>query len=820
MFNLSLKLFWREVKSGQLSVMIIALLIAVTSVSCISLFTDRLQNALMLETQEFLGGDLKFDSSQELNSRVLSKISSKSLKISKAITFASMISSREYLQLSSVKAVDSFYPLVGTIELISFKSNEVVELKSAPNIASVWLDQRLIDLLKVRIGDSVEIGNASFLVSHILITEPDRGSSAFAFAPKAIINYNDLKKTGILQPGSRVRFSYLFLGDNTSVNFAKEQLNLAKEPGDQLTEIGSNQGSIGNAVKKSENFFILGGLLSVLMAAFTVGISSQKFARRHISYVAVLKSLGSNSLELKKLYILIFSELAIVSILIGLLFGWIIQDFFIYLLRDYFPINLPDASSKPFIISALTVIICLIGFSFPHIVKLLKISPVTILRKQRSFAPFSYSVYIAISLLAIFLLLLVYTENMTLSMIIFLTIGTVYIIGTACIYLIFFSKPAEGLRANNPMNLAWSELRRRKLSNSIQIISFAVAIGLSLIAFVVKTELVNSWEKSLPPESPNNFAININQIEISSLTNFLEKSEIKPNYFYPIANGRISKIQNSQASKNSSSSIDRTFNITWTKKLPEKNKITSGEWFDEKSTNGLSISEEIALRYTLKVGDKVKVNLADQSIETTIQSIRKVNWESFTPNFFVIGHPDLFGNTPSTYITSFYIPKNKGEVISKFMEKFRTVSLFSIESLIKQVKDIVDQVSRALEIIMFLTIISAIFLTIATIQDGFSLRIHQAAVLRTLGASNLLLRRSTFIEFSFIGIFAGLLASILAQLSLYFLETRIFDIEDPLLHLSLLYIGPLSGFFVIGFISLFLIRSVTQKSPKEILFKA
>ncbi|HIC27740.1 MAG TPA: hypothetical protein EYO81_05675, partial [Gammaproteobacteria bacterium] len=306
-YRLSLKLFWRELKSGQLIIMFFSLVLAVATVSSISLFTDRLEKALMMETQEFLGGDLKFESNDLIEDEAYEKIQKLNLKTSEMVQFASMLSSQGNLQLASIKAVDKNYPLVGEMELQSESFNEIV--KNPPRKGQVWLDRRLMDILDLQIGEMVSIGEADFSVSHIIITEPDRASNSFAFAAKAIINMEDLASTNVIQPGSRVRFASLYVGEKDEILLLKNILENAKQPGDDIREATDSNDSLGKAIERSGNFLLLGGLLAVLMAGFTVGISSQKFARRHIEYVAILKSLGSTSWEIRSLYSLIFIEL-------------------------------------------------------------------------------------------------------------------------------------------------------------------------------------------------------------------------------------------------------------------------------------------------------------------------------------------------------------------------------------------------------------------------------------------------------------------------------------------------------------------------------
>jgi len=316
-YRLSLKLFWRELKSGQLIIMFFALVLAVATVSSISLFTDRLEKALTSETQEFLGGDLKFESSDLIEEEAYEKIQKLNLKGSEIVQFASMLSSQDKLQLASIKAVDKNYPLVGEMELQSEFIKEIV--KNPPRKGQVWLDRRLMDILDLKIGEKVSIGDADFSVSHIIISEPDRGSNSFAFAAKAIINMEDLARTNVIQPGSRVRFASLYVGEKDEILLLKNILENTKQPGDDIREATDSNDSLGKAIERSGNFLLLGGLLAVLMAGFTVGVSSQKFARRHIEYVAILKSLGSTSWEIRSLYSLIFFELGIFSIFFGLI---------------------------------------------------------------------------------------------------------------------------------------------------------------------------------------------------------------------------------------------------------------------------------------------------------------------------------------------------------------------------------------------------------------------------------------------------------------------------------------------------------------------
>ena len=804
--SLSIKLFMREIRSGYLTSMLLSLVLAVTIVSGISLFTDRLEKVLNAETQEFLGGDLKFESNDNSIKEALKTLNLRDSQSSEMAVLASVIFSEEEMQLSSIKAVDNSYPLIGELELQN--DSGTYTTKEGPAPGTLWIDERLKNLLSLEYGDEMYLGDATFVFKATIIYEPDRGSTNFAFAPKTIMNLKDLDKTNLIQPGSRVEYNYLFTGTDQEINRIRKTLEENRNPGDDIESLNEDESSLGKTIDRSENFFLLGGLIAVLLSACTIGISSQRFARRHISYVAILKTLGMNLFQIRSLYLLLFFYTTLLTLVLGLGLGWFLQSSFINLMDSYFPSELPSPSLYPLYVTCVTVLICQFGFIYPHISKLLDISPMRVLKNDISFNQNLLPVFI-MGLLAFLLLLYIYTNQITLSLIIFSGVIIFSFIGIGLIYLLL-GKSKLGLGAQDAVTLALSELRRRRLSNSFQIFAFTVAIGLSLITFSASKNLLGSWQDSIPDDAPNNFAINITKEDKESMKLFLSEKDIEIDLFYPVANAQITRKQD----KNNV--IDRNFNITWIKDLPEQNKIVDGEWFQEDEENGISISDDISERYNLKMNDEVIIQMEDGSIETYIQSIRTVDWESFSPNFFVIGHPSLFEEKSSTHITSFFIPKSKQKVAAELMREFRTVSVFSIEELIQQIRDIVDQVTKALNSILLLTCLSALFLAFSALQDGFDQRRHQSAILRTLGATGKLVKVSSLIEFSILGLISGLLGSSIAHTGVYFIETRVFE-TIPGFYPEIWILGPVIGILIVSGLCLYLVNGLMRQSPKDLL---
>ena len=809
LFFLAIRIFLREIKSGQMIIMLMSLIVAIGILSSIALFSDRLQKSLDAESREFLGGDLKFESSYELDELLMPKVD---FDYSKSHVFGSVLSFGDEFRLATVKSVDSFYPLEGEIELSNALNNYFVT--SPPKSGEVWLDKRILDFLGVDIGQSISLGDKDFLVSNTIVNEPDRGSSSFAFAPRAIINSIDLKETNILKPGSRVRYIYLFKAGQENLDIIENYFQNIKKPGDEIVFFNDESSPLGESFSRASNFFLLGAFLSIIIASLTVSICTLQFIRKHISYVAILKALGLSPKNIRFTYLSIFGLIGVVATLLGILMGWLIQLNFIFLLKDYFPTNFPSAGPQPYLISGAIVFFCLLVFSFPVLSRLFKVPPNEILRKSEfeKLPIFKIFINASLGLIFFYLLLILFTQNILLTNIIFFSIMALVLFIFALVFFVFAAIKPESLNPLKPLKMIFFELNRRKFSNSLQIISLTLSIAISLIAFSASSNLISAWKTSLPDTAPNNFAINITETEIPDFLKFLEKNDVKSEKIYPVTSARFFKVN----PKKEDEKIDRTFNFTWMTNLPEGNQIIEGSWFG-KEKNGISISNEISERYNLKLNDKITIEISGKSRDSYVQSIREVNWENFSPNFFAIGYKEDFENNVSTYITSFFVSQDKKTFSSEFIKRFPTVSIISLSELIAEIQGIISKVSEAFKLILGLTVVSSIFLLIATVQESFKQREKQAAILKTIGASSKLLQRNSFLEFLSLALIAGFLGSSLAQITTYFLEKNIFEIE-PKIYLNIWFVGMLASVIVIGVLSLIFSNLINRKTPKEVLY--
>ena len=802
--SLSLKIFFREFKSGQLLLMFLSLTLAVAIVASITLFTDRLDRSLIAESQVFLGGDLKFETSDAIEE---SNIPNFEGQFAKIYEFGSVVSNADNFQLAAIKSVEEPYPIAGQLEIIN-ESSELETFTSPPNQGEIWLDGRLAGLLDISIGDQVDLGSAALIYSGTISSEADRGTGSFAFAPKAIMNSADLESTQLIRSGSRVRYTYLFTSSKEDIDKLEQYFQKIKRPGDDILTPQNKDTPLGRAIDRASNFFLLGALLAIILSSLAIAISSLQFTRRHTEYVAIFKALGFQPKEIRITYLLIFTFVAIFSILFGIATGWIVQLSFLSLLKEYFPANLPLPGLNPYFISIVTAFTCLLGFAYPMLRNLFELSPNTILRKTASnTGNFLSIVYSLSGLLAFYFLIVFFIRDFYITNIIFFSILAFALFIFGFIYLIFsFIKPL-GLNPLKTFKMIAFELSRRKLFNSLQIVSITVAIALSLIAYSSSTNIISSWENSLPEKAPNNFIFNLFEGEKENLKDFLESRDIELLPIYPVTSARFFRVGEGE-------DIDRTFNFTWMEDLPEGNKIVSGEWFNQ-SSDGVSISIEIAERYNLKLNDEIEIDVAGKRISSFIQSIREVNWENFSPNFFAIGNTEDFSDLSPTYITSFHVPENKKMVTTELIKQFPTSSVISLENLIQEIQSIISKVSQALTLILGLTLLSALFLMLATIQESYKQREKQNAILKTLGLNRTIMQKNTFLEYLTIGLFAGGLGGLLALIATYLIETLVFEI-DPTVYWDILLLGILSAVVIIGIISAIFTFYLSTKTPKDV----
>ncbi|WAJ69229.1 ABC transporter permease [Catenovulum adriaticum] len=813
-FQLASRLLKQELKRGELSIILAALILAVSSVFSLSMFSERLQGALQDKSGEFLAGDSLLIASREINPEWVSKANEFGLTESKQVRFSSMLFANEQMQLASIRAVDSAYPLKGELAVTDAAWDQGQSTQKRVQAGKIWLDSKLVSQLKLSIGDSVELGNAQFELSEVVTSVPDADLNVFNSGGLALINLTDLEKTGVIQPGSRVSYQLNLIGENTQLtdfqDWVEPQLNRDIH---RLRSTQNNSSPILRAVRRAEQYFLLASLLGIVLAATAIAVAASRFCERHFDLVAILKTLGASQQQIKWVFVIQLGLIALVGIGVGLMIGYLGQIAVVQALQSYLPDYIPSGGFRPWWLAVSTGLLSLLLFSVYPLLKLFSIPPLRVLHRQMQGLKNKDWLNWLFSATAIFCLMWLYSDSLKLSLALLASAGVVIVLLLLIARSAIWGSRKAGANAGSATKLALAGLYRRARENSVQLISFTVAIELLLIVLVLRNDLLAQWQSQLPEGTPNYFAVNISETELEPFTQAFQKQSIEIDDTYPVTRGRLTSINDEllrdQVSKEKRDdvedrqrSIGRELNLTAYPNLPEENELVQGQWWQPNETDYLvSIEEKLSERMGIALGDKLTFNIAGKALDVKVASIRSVVWESMRPNFFMIFNPAVLNEFPATYITSFYVPEETKPKLHNIMSQFPSATLIDIDAIINQIRQITNQVSLAVEFILILVVVAGGLVLIAQVQASLDERRQELVILRTLGAKSSLLRNSVSLEFMILGALAGLFAAMANEIALYILQTQVFNMPASF-HWSFWLIGPITGALVIGLLGL------------------
>lgn len=829
-----LRLLWRDWRGGELSVLAAALILAVAIVTGISLFVDRLQQGIVAESSQFLAADRVLQSPRPVSADWLKNAREQGLQYAEILEFQSMVFAGSAMQLASVKAVSSSYPLLGSLDiatqpLAASNGNVISKVYSGPLPGEVWLDSRLLPLLTIQLGEQLFVGEATLKVTAIVKNEPDRGSNFFGFGPRVLMHLDDIAATEIVQPGSRVDYRYLFSGTPEQLDGFSQWLKPQLQPSHRWLDLKDSQPTIGRALDRAERFLLLAGALGVGLAGIAIALAARRYSDRHLDYVAMMKSLGASSRQIMGLYCGNLFVLGVLSALLGGFFGWLIQAGFMTFLQGLFEIaELPAVTLRPFVIGAVTALVCLLAFALPPLIQLQAISPLRVLRRELTASGLGPVLSPLIGVLGISGLMLWYSGSWQLTAAVLSGVLLSFLLVGSAAMLLMRGTATIGMHAGSRWHLALTSLRRRGFQNAVQVVIFSLAIMLLLVLGLMRTSLISEWQQQLPEGAPNHFLLNIAEQQVEPIAQLIKQQGGGDQPIYPMVRGRLVMIKgvptnryislgDGKVNQQLSQSLDRELSLTWSDHLPIDNNITSGQWWPAGlRSNQVSIEAGLAEKLKVVVGDELVFQIGSEQLTAAIASIRELNWQSMRPNFYMIFPPEVLQQYPASYMTSFYLPVEKNHFLNRLLTDFPTVTAIEMESVIKQVRSITLKVSSAIELVLALIVASGLLVLVASVQASLDSRFQESAILRTLGASRGLVLGSLIIEFSVLGFLAGLLAAGGAELSVFVLQTIVLDM-DYVSHPWVWLVGPLSGALLIGTAGFISCRKVVDVPPVQVL---
>ena len=806
-----LKKFWSEVFSGDLLILFLSIVLAVTSISSVGFLGDRLQSSMQMQASSILGADLVLRSASKIDSKYLDLAAANDLDSAEMSTFLSMVITEDDNLLASIKAVTESYPLRGELKIVNFQGAKIKH-SGSPMPGNIWIEKKLSEILELMELDKVSIGNKNFIVEGIIEDYPDRNSSFVGFYPIAIVNIGDVDAMGVIQTGSRVVYRKLFSGSQDNLETFKKLLEEipANIRVQNALDVGDN---LGEDIANSTTFFNLASLFTIIISVIASMMAVRRYASRNLLHTSLMKVFGASKLFILGHQIMQLTLVAIFASSLGLIFGYGLQHLLLSTLQGIINTDLPPPSSRPVILGFITAAFVIFATASPYIKILSETEPIRILRNDFNINLSSNFIIYLVAFFTMFGFLGVLFQDIKLI----IYIVTALILVTSCLYLIsrllIYVLSHMKLSNGKGWKLGLKNIVQRGNDSILQVIIFGLSLLFLVVLAETRTDLVDSWSKTLDEDTPNYFLFNIQQYNLEPISNYFnDKGDIVPD-FTPLIRGRLlSAARPGSEDVNFDNLMEREANLTWRNQLPPSNSLVEGEWWtDGDKVAEVSIDREIAESMNLRIGDELTFSAGGKTFSVTVSSFREIEWQSFSPNFFFILSPAAGRELPNSYITSIKL-ENSQSFMNNFTNRFPTITSVNLEAIIEQGKSSLASASLAVQYIFFLTFIAGILALIASVYSNRDQRTKETAIMHAIGASRALIFKSAASEFLILGLLSATTAIIfsIALSSVIFIQFLDLIYTPNLSILGLSYLFGISFIFIAGVLS---IRKSIYASP-------
>jgi putative ABC transport system permease protein len=821
--GLSLKLLARDWRAGELTVLLGALLIAVSSLTAVAFLTDRVGQAVEMRAAESLAADLRIASTRVISDQLLDMGRSAGLETARTTSMPSVVFAGEANTLAGIRAVSSDYPLRGQLKTSEHLLGEISITDEIPAAGEAWASPRLLARLGVEPGIEIEVGATRLKLTRVLEHRPDEGWRFADLAPSLMINEADLADTQLIQPGSRVSYRVLFAASRSAIESFKPRLQEALSPGERLEDIKDSNPQIRSAMKRAGRFLNLASLVSVLLAAIAVAMAARRYSQRHRDRIALMKCMGASRSQLMRSSVFQLVVLALAGGVIGSILGFLAQYGLAWLMRDMIAQVLPSPGIQPAILGGLTALTILAGFALPDILQMSRTPPLRVLRQDIDPPPLKYGISWVAAIVALVALLLWMVRDAQLVFTILIgTAVTFVILGFAGWIMVRVLQRFRGV-----VGVSWryglANLARRGRESIVQIVAFGLGLMVLLLLTTVRNDLMDSWRNSLPDNAPNQFLINIQPHETDDLIEFFSAREITLPRLVPLVRARMTSINDQDVTQmtfedpQGENWARRDANLSWSTDLQDDNQIVAGKFWDESSTSAeVSVELDFARELGLKLGDKIGFDIAGETVSAEVTSMRTVEWDSFSPNFFILFSPGVLNSYPATYISSLHVTENQRRDLIEMMRAFPSVTAIDLDAMLSQVRDVMDKAAMAVQAVFIFTLLAGFTVLWAAVQATRDERRYESALLRTFGATKKRVLTGVATEFLCIGLLAGVLAASGASLAGYLLATGLFDLEYNF-SLMLWLSGPIAGMTLVCLAGMTATWRVITHAPIHVL---
>jgi putative ABC transport system permease protein len=789
-WRLGWRTLWRDVRSGELRLLVLAVTLAVAALTAVGFFADRLQGGLQRDARQLLGGDAVVATDNPTPALFTQQAQRQGLKAVHTLTFPTMARASDMqggsAKLVALKAVEPGYPLRGSLRIKSQTGAIEKVAKTIPERGQVWVEPQLMDALGLSMGDALLLGNSRFTITAAIAVEPDRGTGFMNFSPRVMVNSADIEATGLIQPASRISYRMAVAGDEAQVKAFVKWADLQIK-GDQpirgvrIESVETGRPEMGQTLDRASKFLSLVALLAALLSAVAVALAARSFAASHLDDCAMLRVLGLSQRTIAASYCWEFALVGLFASGLGVAIGFGVHYLFVALLAGLVDASLPPASVVPVFLGLGMGLTLLVAFGLPPILQLAQVPPLRVIRRDvGNLRPASLGV-LSIGVAGFAALLLAVSSD--------LTLGLIAVGGFAGAVLIFAGMGWLAIKvlrwsvndatAPRALVLATRQIAARPAFTVVQVSALAVGLLALVLLVLLRTDLISSWKKATPADAPNRIVINVSPDQSDDFQQTLKSAGVEKFDWYPMIRGRLVAINGRDVSSDDFTEdrakrlVDREFNLSHGAIRPSSNLIVEGRWTEEEK-GAISMEEGIAQTLGLKLGDTVRFDIAGMQTESKITSMRKVDWGSMRANFFAMYPVSQMDQVPATYMGAFKAPVTAG-FDNALVRAFPNVTNIDMSATISQVQRVLDQVIRAVEFLFGFTLAAGLVVLFAAVSATREERARDFAIMRAIGAQNSLLRQVQRIELAGVGLLAGFLASCVASVVGWALARYVFE---------------------------------------------
>ena len=766
----------RDFRAGELRLLVVAVTLAVTALTAVGFFADRLNGGLARDARQLLGGDAIIASSQPTPPSFDEQAQALGLRTAHTVGFPSMARAPDDkgggVRLVAVKAVSDQYPLRGRLQLRGGQGLAPRAVATPPAPGTVWVDAPLLDALQLAVGDSLLLGDASLRIAAVIQVEPDRGAGFMSFAPRVMLHERDLAATALVQPASRVTYRLAVASPlnrdadvRRFVAWAEDQIANDRLRGMRIEALDAGRPEMRQTLDRAEKFLNLVALLAALLAAVAVAIASREFASRHLDDCAMLRVLGMPQRAIAASYGIEFGAVGLLASGLGVGLGWTVHHVFVWLLAGLVQTELPAASGWPALFGTGVGLTLLLGFGLPPVLQLAQVPPLRVIRRDVGALKAASWIVLGAGALGFAALLLAVASDLKLGLIAVGGFAAAIAFFALCSWLAVMALKRVVPRAGAPrwLVLATRQIAARPAFAVLQVSSLSVGLLALILLVLLRTDLISSWRQATPPDAPNRFVINLQPGQGEAFKQRLREAGVQRWDWFPMIRGRLVAVNDKAMGAadftdvRAKRMVEREFNLSHDGALPPHNVVSRGRWVtDEK--DALSVEEGLAQTLGIKLGDRLRFDIAGQLHEGQVTSLRRVDWGSMRVNFFVMFPRAAMDEVPLTYISAFRAPAQPG-FDAALSREFPNITNVDVSASIAQVQQVLDQVVRAVEFLFAFTLAAGLVVLFAAVSATRDQRAREFAVMRALGASRKLLGAVQRAELLGVGALAGALAS-------------------------------------------------------------